>query len=269
MAYDYKTYESFSDILHDIPQELFVVPAAIAVIPFIIYFLWKNSFFETLFIAPMAIFYRIGSDIRRYMKNREVGGRVREEYEEMTGGKKAGVWDILRYGNYLGMVIFGLFILKKAFFLSLVVSQSMMPILMVADLVVIESLTVENIEVGEIIVFTPPGYGYSMVHRVVSVDNGKIRTRGDNTGIDDSWVLTRENIEGKAVMVNGKPVVIKNVGSYFMAEKVIGPSKDPTYELIKTIVQTIHTYGPVILIILLLFIIVSTFEGEKRYKAYE
>lgn len=260
-----QTYESFSQILHDVPIEPVVVSIAIAALPFITYLLWKKSYLRTFFTALMALSYRIWSGIHRHMEHRELERRVREEYEEMVG-KKVGFRDILRYGGYLGMIIFGLLILKKAFFLSLVVSQSMMPTLMAADLVVAESLTTENIKVGDIVVFTPPGYGYSIVHRAVSVDNGKIRTKGDNVGIVDSWVLTNKDIEGKVISFNGKPVVIKNIGTYFMPYEPYILGSDPTYELIKTTVQTIHTYGPIILIILLLLILMSTFEGKRRYR---
>jgi len=265
----FQTYESFSQILHDVPLEPVVVSVVIAILPLIVYLLWKKPFLRTCFIAPMALFYRIWSGIHGYMKNRELERRVREEYGEMVG-KKTELMDVLRYGGYLGMIIFGLFILKKVFFLSLVVSQSMMPTLMAADLVVVESLTTENIQVGDIVVVTPPGYGYQIVHRVVSVDNGNIRTQGDNAGTIDSWVLTNKDIEGKLVSVNGKPVVIKNIGMYFMPRKIYLLGSDPTYEFIRTTVQTIHTHGPIILIILLLFILIGTFESKRGYRtAYE
>lgn len=265
----FKVYHSFSDVLHDVPIEPLIVSIVIATLPIVIYLLWKKSYLRTVFIAPAALLYRIWSGICRHIENRKLEGRVREEYKEMVG-KKAELGDIMRHGGYLGMIIFGLLILKKAFFLSLVLSQSMVPTLMAADLVAVESLTTDNIKAGDIVVFTPPGYRYSIVHRIVSIDNGKIRTKGDNVGVVDSWVLTNKNIEGKVVTVNGRPIVIKNVGMYFMPREIYLSGSDPTYELIKTTVQTIHIYGPIILIILLLLVLMSTFRGRRKYKiAYE
>ncbi len=266
MALEYKTYDSFSELLHDIPTDTIFIPMAIAAIPFIIFILWKTPILRTLFIAPMARFYTIWSSVRKYTKKREKDTRVKEEYEEMVGGKKAGALDIFTYGTYLSMLIFGGLILKKAFYLSLVISQSMMPIMAVSDIVVVESLSTGDVEVGDILVFRPSGYGYSITHRVVSVDNGRIRTKGDNSVAVDRWALTDKNIEGKLLTVKGKPVVIKNIGMYFMPTGAYALGQDPTYDLIKSIIQTVHTYGPVILVILLLFILASAFEGRRRYK---
>jgi signal peptidase I len=210
----------------------------------------------------VTLFYRIWHG----QKNRDLESRVREEYEGIAG-KKTELKDILRYGSYAGMVVVGSLILKKAFFFGLVVSQSMAPTLMAADLVLIESLTTENIRVGDIIMFDAPDrLGQPVIHRVISVDGGNIRTRGDNAGID-AWTLTQENIEGKVVTVEGKPVVIKNLGLYLMPRKIYLLGSDPVYETIKGSVQWIHTHGPIILIVLLLIILLSSFESRKKYKA--
>ena len=259
----FQTYESFSQIMHDVPSGPVIASIVIAAIPFIVYFLWKKSVLRNFFIAPVvSLSYRIWHG----RKDRELEKMVQEEYEWIVG-KKTEIKDILRYGSYAGMVAFGVLILKKAFFFSLVVSQSMMPTLWEADLVLVESLTTENIEVGDIVVFAPPGrYGQSVVHRVISVDGG-IKTRGDNTGVVDDWVLTNKDVEGKVVTVNGKPVVIKNLGTYLMPRRIYMRGSDPAYELIKDAIQTVHTRGPIILIILLLIVIVSTFEGKRKYKA--
>jgi signal peptidase I len=259
----FQTYESFSQIMHDVPNGPVIASIVIAAIPFIIYFLWKKSVLRNFFIAPVvSLSYRIWHG----RKDRELEKRVQEEYEGIVG-KKTEIKDILRYGSYAGMVAFGVLILKKAFFFSLVVSQSMMPTLWEADLVLVESLTTENIEVGDIIVFEPPDrYGQSVVHRVISVDDGKIKTKGDNAGID-AWTLTSENLEGKVVTFNGEPVVIKNLGTYLMPRRIYMRGSDPAYELIKDAIQKVHAYGPIILIVLLLIVLVSTFEGKRKYKA--
>jgi signal peptidase I len=247
----------------DVPHGPVIASIIIAAIPFLIYFLWKKSYLRTFLTAPaVTLFYRIWYG----WKERKLESRVHEEYEGIVG-KKIELKDFLRYGIYASMVTIGFFILKKALFFSLVISQSMVPTLMVADLVLVESLTTGNIEVGDIIVFTPPDrVGGSVVHRVISVDGGNIRTKGDNAGID-GWTLTNENIEGKVVTVNGKPVVIKNMGSYLMPRKIYVRGSDPVYETIKDSVQWIHTRGPIILIVLLLIILFGSFESRKKYKA--
>lgn len=256
----FQTYESFSQIMQDMPHGPVVASIVVASLPFIIYLFWKKRFLRTSFITPAAFFL---GKWRRYTKNREMDRRVRGEYEEMVGRTRR-MGDLMGYGIYLGMVILALLILKKAFFFSLVVSQSMMPTLMESDMVLVESMTTGSVEVGDILVFTPPGQETQVVHRAVSVEGERIKTKGDNIGAVDDWVLTSKNIDGKVVSVNGNPVVVKNFGTYFMPRRIYILGSDPTYEFIRSTVQKVHTHGPIILIVLLLLALVSVFEGKKR-----
>jgi signal peptidase I len=277
----FQTYESFSQILMDVPQGPVIASFIIAVLPFVIYIFWKKAILRTYFIAPLlSVFYWI----YYYIKYRPVERRVKEEVEGIVG-KKTGIIDIFEYGSYVGMVALGLLVLKKSFFLSLVISQSMAPTLMEADMVIVESLTTENIEVGDIIVFTP-AERYAdesgrlqdlVIHRVTSVEGGKIKTKGDNAG-HDPWVLTQENIQGKVVTFNGKPAAIKGVtigplelrspGEYFMPRpKVYLEGSDPVYETTKEYLRKVHIFGPIILIIILFIIMLSAFERKSKYKS--
>lgn len=260
----FQTYESFSQILYDVPHGPVYVSIIIASLPFILYFFWKKSYFRTFVISPpVTIFSRIWYGWKEWMLER----RVNEEYAEIAG-KKIKLRDIFRYSISAGMVVTGFLILKKAFFFSLVISQSMMPTLMEADLVLVESMTTENIEVGDIIVFTPPNrVSNPVVHRVTSVsEDGRIKTKGDNSGPDD-WTLTGENIEGKVVTFGGKPVVMKNIGTYFTSRKIYLLGSDPVYEGIRDSIQWVHNNGPVILLILTLLILLGSFESKKKSKA--
>jgi signal peptidase I len=52
---------------------------------------------------------------------------------------------------------------------------------------------------GDVIVFRSPEIGRNVVHRIVRVDSKGITTRGDNSMIDDSLILSPENIIGRVV----------------------------------------------------------------------
>jgi len=52
---------------------------------------------------------------------------------------------------------------------------------------------------GDVVVFLPPGEEKLLAHRVLSVQNGTIRTRGDNNLHDDRWLLTPAHIRGRVV----------------------------------------------------------------------
>jgi signal peptidase I len=260
----FQTYESFGQVMADLPLGPVYVSIVIAAFPFIVYLLWKKSYLRTFITTPAVTLF---SRIWYYRKDRVLENRIEEEFEGIAG-KKTELKDIFRYGVYASMVASGFLIMKKAFFFSLVISESMAPTLWTADLVLVESLTTENIEVGDIVVFTPPDrISGPVVHRVTSVsDEGKIRTKGDNAGPDD-WTLTGENIEGKLVMVRGKPLVIKNFGLYLMPRGIYLAGSDPIYEGVKNSIGWIHTRGPIILIVLMLIILVGSIESRKKYKA--
>lgn len=271
----FQTYESFSQILYDVPHGPVYASVIIAAIPFLIYLFYRKSYLRRFIITPAAtLFYNLWYRLKDWLLER----RVRGEYIGIVG-KKIELKDIFRYGIYAAMLTTGFLILKNAFFFSLVLSQSMAPTLEEADLVLVESLTTENIEVGDIIVFEPPDrVSNPVVHRVISVgDDGAIKTKGDNTGID-AWTLTGEDIKGKVVTVGGNPVAIpgrislgpleiKSPGLYLMPRQIYLQGSDPVYEGVRDSIQWIHNRGPVILILLLLIILIGSFESRRKYKA--
>lgn len=258
-------YDSFFQILRDVPLTPVKISIIVALTPLLIYYVWSRPNLRVFFVGFIIIIYKIGSGIGRHFKRRELNSRAKEDYMRMTG-KNMQPGQIFVYGTYIFAGVFALLILKKAFYFGLVVSQSMMPTLMVADLVLIESIATDHIEVGDIVLVTPPSYGAPVIHRVFSIKDGRIRTKGDNVGRPDSWILTKNDIKGKAVMLNGNPVVVKNIGTYFMpVGKKYVKGSDPLFELIRDIAQKVHRQGPVILVVLLLLMILCTFEGKRTY----
>jgi signal peptidase I len=258
-------YESFFQVLRDVPLTPVKISIIVALTPLLIYYVWSRPVLRQFLVGFIIIIYKMGSGIGRYFKRWELNSRAKEDYRRMTG-KKMLPGQIFVYGIYIFAGVFALLILKKAFYFGVVVSQSMMPTLMVADLVLIESMTTDRVEVGDIVLITPPSYGAPVIHRVVSVKDGKIRTMGDNIGRADSWILRKVDIKGKAVMLNGKPVVVKNIGTYFMpVGKNYVKGSDPLFELIRDTAQTVHRQGPIILVVLLLLMVLCTFEGKRTY----
>jgi signal peptidase len=75
----------------------------------------------------------------------------------------------------------------------------MNPIFKSGDRLQIAPCNLEEIRVGDVVVFISPEDGSKVVHRVISVNLDGIRTRGDNCNHEDDWVLRRENILGRVV----------------------------------------------------------------------
>ena len=55
----------------------------------------------------------------------------------------------------------------------------------------------QKIQRGDVLVFTPPGADYKVIHRVVSVEPQGIKTRGDNNNQVDPWLLSHDQILGR------------------------------------------------------------------------
>jgi signal peptidase I len=72
-----------------------------------------------------------------------------------------------------------------------VTSGSMRPTISPGDVAVTQAVPVSSLKVGDVIVFYPPGVtAEPVMHRIVSLDNGLIKTRGDANNVDDPWQVT-------------------------------------------------------------------------------
>jgi signal peptidase len=72
-----------------------------------------------------------------------------------------------------------------------VTSGSMRPTISPGDIAVTQAVTVSSLNVGDVIVFFPPTSSTEPVmHRIVSLVNGAIKTRGDANNVDDPWQVT-------------------------------------------------------------------------------
>ena len=88
--------------------------------------------------------------------------------------------------------------------------HSMLPTLEGGDLVVIQSVPISDVHVGDIIVYNGlcSTYGESVVHRVVNITSAGLITKGDNNPQTDQYLqeiavspITQQCLEGKVVFV--------------------------------------------------------------------
>ena len=72
-----------------------------------------------------------------------------------------------------------------------VTSGSMRPTISPGDVAVTQAVPANSLKVGDVIVFYPPGVtSEPVMHRIVSMVNGEVRTRGDANNVDDPWQVT-------------------------------------------------------------------------------
>lgn len=71
-----------------------------------------------------------------------------------------------------------------------VLSNSMRPTFSAGDLVVTGPVLTSSLRVGDVITFIQPGSNRPLIHRITSLQDGVIATRGDANSVDDPWHLT-------------------------------------------------------------------------------
>src|SRR3972149_1456012 len=123
---------------------------------------------------------------------------------------------IFREGLILVAVVLVMFAFaSKVFFFTAVVSGSMVPTFNRGDLVLMQNID-RTYRVGDIIMFRRPDTDLPYSHRVQSITNERIITKGDATDRNDWWKLKNDDILGKAILIQGKPIAIKGYGNYFI-----------------------------------------------------
>ena len=132
---------------------------------------------------------------------------LRKKWDKHTEG-----WFGIIVYLFLGFVIAYLVNITLGFILGTetpvvaVFSDSMIPTFYRGDMIIVYGAN--DIKVGDVIVFDVPKRDYPIIHRVHNMNNGIIKTKGDNNAGPDSWKnidgtkfeLKKENVYGKAFL---------------------------------------------------------------------
>ncbi len=154
----------------------------------------------------------------------------------------------------------------KIFSFSVVISDSMKPEFQRGDLVLTQALFKEP-HAGDIIMFNVKDVQNPVTHRVLGVHDDSITTKGDNNPAADDYGTTKDDILAKAVVADGRPVVIPGAGSYF----ILDFSKEgklykygDQYTFIQQMFLTIRTWGYVITAIAFALLLISM-SGRRKW----
>jgi signal peptidase len=85
------------------------------------------------------------------------------------------------------------------------------------DLVLMQAIN-KTPSIGEIIQFNVPSRNLPVVHRVYEVTPVGYVTKGDFRPVKDDWIVKGEQIQAKAIILFGKPVIIPKIGDLFIVE---------------------------------------------------
>ena len=153
----------------------------------------------------------------------------------------------------------------KIIYFVVVISDSMKPEFQRGDMVLTQSIF-KDPEEGDIITFTVSNIQNPITHRVINVMGDTVTTMGDNNPMADDYGTTRDEVLAKAIMIDGKPIVLKGVGSYF----ILDFSKEgklykygDQFTFLQQLFVTIRTWGYVITIIAFSALIMSML-GNRR-----
>lgn len=163
----------------------------------------------------------------------------------------------------VALVLFFAYILSaQMFFFAIVTSSSMEPVFKKGDLVVMQNLLVKP-AIGDIIIFPDPktdavvSRPLTITHRIVEVSGDDIKTQGDNNPYPDRWVVNRKNVLGKAIILGEGPIVLRDVGKYFLLDFTSEQYTSEFLAISKTI-QNLRSMGIMIFFVcLILYMVLS------------
>lgn len=148
---------------------------------------------------------------------------------------------------------------NQMIFFAVIGTGSMEPALMTGDLVLIQNIHTEP-QTGDIIMFKTNTVLIPVIHRVVGVSRSGFRTKGDARKRTDDWIVSEDQIRGKAVVIGGKPVVVKTFGEYFIEDAREGgmyTKYGREYGFVKELVQSVKSLGLVIFFVCVLMYLLS------------
>lgn len=197
-------------------------------------------------------------------RNRIIIGILASQYKPRCDGLKKDTRgrDWLLFIILLATVIFlGL----KLVTLMVIVSDSMKPEFQRGDMIITQSVFLKP-EVGDIITFNVKNKNYAISHRVISINNGVIITKGDNNPRKDDYNTRQENIIAKAIQFNNHPLVIKDLGALFIVDYskqgVIFKFGD-RFTFMQKLSSTIKAWGLIITVFALLGYIIMMRRGKR------
>lgn len=186
-------------------------------------------------------------------KNRIIIGIIASQYKPRRAELKKDTTgrDWLLFIVLLVMVvILGLKLVSP----MVIISDSMKPEFKRGDMIIVQSIILTP-EVGDIVTFSVKNKNLDISHRVISVSDSAIITKGDNNPRKDDYDTKQENIKAKAIQINNHPLVIRDFGALFITDYskqgVIYKFGD-RFTFLQQLSATIKAWGIVITIFALL-----------------
>jgi len=140
------------------------------------------------------------------------------------------------------------------------------------DLVFMQDILAKP-RVGDIIIFQDPkgaivgNKPVTFTHRVFEISGDKIKTKGDNNPFPDSWYISKNKILGKAIIISNKPLVLKDVGKYFLLDYRNTQYTEEFFAISRTI-QNMRTMGIMIFFVCLILYLFLSIRDARHLRHF-
>lgn len=240
-----------------------------------IYFFLDDIIFILLIAIFLIVIYRrivynwnFVEKVERIYYESDFNSRVKERIKYINRQPVDDQKVIFKDLSILGIALLIIILVAtKTIFFAAVVSDSMAPTFSKNDMVLMQNID-RSYNVGDIIMFDRPDTAVPVSHRIISIDNEGIHTAGDATKTMDWWKINKDDIVGKAISIQGRPVTIKGYGMFFIVQdknQRFGPFDYQTYYLF---INVVKIYGYAIAFISLLIYIVLSLKKRPVNKFY-
>ena len=221
---------------------------------YMIYYEFRHGFRNTMGLISR-LFYLIKSNNRKIALDQTIS-RYRDRSKKVymsTVMVSVAVTLLLAFVLYSEMIYF-----------SVVASDSMNPTLRKGDMILMQNIYVKP-EKGDIITVKVPDMRLPVMHRISSISDSGIRTKGDANPSDDSWVVENDWIRGENVLISENPVVIRNLGVYFIVDASSeGRMYGPEFNAVSNLIRGAKAAGLVIFILCIILYLVFSIRDSRR-----
>ena len=206
--------------------------------------------------------FRILKKLQKWIEKKTYKNRINtymDQYHTLT--KRPSFLGIII--PLLIVLIIGFILYNQMIFFAVVGSGSMEPTFKKNDLILMHNINVE-VEYGDIIMFKAPIVIIPVTHRVVGVSEKGIITKGDARSFRDDWMVKNDQIMGKAIVINKKPIIIKDLGIYFIEDPesyITATRYGKEFGFMNKLVTAIKSLGLVIFFIAIFMYIFSSIKS--------
>ena len=110
--------------------------------------------------------------------------------------KRRRIVDVVLVAAGVAVLAGGIAFRVADFHVQTVLSGSMRPTVSPGDLAITRGVPMSSLQVGDVIVFTPPTQTQQVIHRIASREGDVITTKGDANSVADPWHVTLQGATG-------------------------------------------------------------------------